>query len=98
MNNEDFKELLTEHGLKLSKTGTLTTEIDTRLDYFLLDLMSQLERDNIKNDKMEIVNKIVYDLDTYRIENTSIGQGGKHNNAIIDALEYAYDCVINHVK
>ena len=48
MNNEDFKELLTEHGLKLSKTGTLTTEIDTRLDYFLLDLMSQLERDNIK--------------------------------------------------
>ena len=98
MSNEDFKELLTEHGLKLSKTGTLTTEIDTRLDYFLLDLMSQLERDNIKNDKMEIVNKIVYALDTYRIENTSIGQGNKHNNAIIDALEYAYDCVINHVK
>ena len=98
MNTKDFKELLTEHGLKLSKTGTLTTEIDTRLDYFLLDLMSQLERDNIKNDKMEIVNKIVYDLDTYRIENTSIGQGNKYNNAIIDALEYAYDCVINHVK
>ena len=98
MNTKDFKELLTEHGFKPSKTGTLTTEIDTRLDYFLFDLMSQLERDNIKNDKMEIVNKIVYDLDTYRIENTSIGQGNKHNNAIIDALEYAYDCVINHVK
>ena len=98
MKNEDFKELLTEHGLKLSKTGTLTTDINELLDDFLFDLMSQLERDNIKNDKIEIVNKIVYDLDTYRIENTSIGQGNKHNNAIIDALEYAYDCVMNHVK
>ena len=48
MNNEDFKELLTEHGLKLSKTGTLTTEIDTRLDDFLLDLKSQLEIYNVK--------------------------------------------------
>ena len=98
MKNEDFKELLTENGLKLSKTGTLTTDINELLDDFLFDLMSQLERDNIKNDKIEIVNKIVYDLDTYRIENTSIGQGNKHNNAIIDALEYAYDCVMNHVK
>ena len=60
MNNEDFKELLTEHGLKLSKTGTLTTEIDTRLDDFLLDLKSQLEIYNVKNDKMEIVNKHYY--------------------------------------
>ena len=98
MKNEDFKELLTEHGLKLSKTGTLTTDINELLDDFLFDLMSQLEGDKIKNDKIEIVNKIVYDLDTYRIENTSIGQGNKHNNAIIDALEYAYDCVMNHVK
>ena len=98
MKNEDFKELLTEHGLKLSKTGTLTTDIDELLDYFLFDLMSQLEGDKIKNDKIEIVNKIVYDLDTYRIENTSIGQGNKHNNVIIDVLGYAYDCIMNHVK
>ena len=34
MNIEDFKELLTEHGLKVSKTRTLPTEIDRRLDYF----------------------------------------------------------------
>ena len=98
MNIEDFKELLTEHGLKVSKTRTLPTEIDRCLDYFLLDLKSQLERNNLQNDKIEIVNNIVFDLDTYRIENTSIGQGNKHNNAIINALEYAYDCVINHVK
>lgn len=98
MDIEDFKELLTEHGLKLSKTGTLPTEIDRRLDFFLLDLKSQLKSDNMQNDKIEIVDKIVYDLDTYRIENTSIGQGSKHNKAIIDALEYAYDCVMNHVK
>ena len=98
MNIEDFKELLTEHGLKVSKTGTLPTEIDRRLDYFLLDLKSQLERNNLQNDKIEIVNDIVFDLDTYRIENTSVGQGNKHNSAIINALEYAYDCVINHVK
>lgn len=34
MNIEDFKELLTEHGLKVSKTRTLPTEIDRCLDYF----------------------------------------------------------------
>ena len=72
MNIEDFKELLTEHGLKVSKTGTLPTEIDRRLDYFLLDLKSQLERNNLQNDKIEIVNDIVFDLDAYRIENTSV--------------------------
>lgn len=93
-----FNELLEEHGLKLTKTGKLTTEIDTRLGCFLDDLASQIESDNLRENKSEIVNRIIYDLDTYRIENTSIGQGSNHNNAIISALEFAYDCTMNHIK
>ena len=94
----DFNEMLEDHGLKLVRTGTLITEIDTRLGYFLDDLASQIESYISRENKSEIVNKIIYDLDTYRIENTSIGQGNKHNNAIINALEFACDCAMNHIK
>ena len=43
MNTEHFKELLTENGLKLSKTRTLDTEIDERTYEALMNYTVEID-------------------------------------------------------
>ena len=51
----------------------------------------------VKVDCQSLLNKIEYDLDTYRIENTSI-DSPKESKIVLDVLSYALKVVRNNLQ